>query len=105
MKKIYEYVESFVVIGLVLAGIGGISYHVFREGGWIESIMGTIWNLESRHLLIAIPVVIAAVVMFNVRRKGRPVHGKTSRLPDLVLYGIMIAGTYFIGRFIATGRL
>jgi hypothetical protein len=103
MKKIFEYMQSGIGIALILAGIGGLSYELFREGGWIETLLGTLWNIGTRHTLIVIPVVIAAAILFNSRkRKGNAVHGvhgRSSRLPDMVLYTIMAAGAYYTARF------
>ena len=54
MKQVLEYVQSFVMIGLVLSGIGGISYHMFRDGGWVEIIFGNIWDVSVEYPLIAL---------------------------------------------------
>jgi hypothetical protein len=103
MKKILEYMQSGIGIALILVGIGGISYELFREGGWIETLLGTLWNVGTRHTLIVIPVVIAALILFsNRKRKGTAVHGvhgRSSKLPDMVLYTIMAAGLYYTVRF------
>ena len=34
MKLIRDFLESFVIVVLVIAGIGGILYHLFRQAGW-----------------------------------------------------------------------
>ena len=105
MKQIVEFLESFVIVGLVLAGIAGISYNLFREEGWIEGILGNIWNFNIQYPLIAIPVTIGAIVMFRLWSRDKVVHGKTSKLPNLILYTLVIAGAYYIGRYAITGGL
>lgn len=105
MKQIVEFLESFVIVGLVLAGIAGISYNLFREEGWIEGILGKIWNFNIQYPLIAIPVTIGAIVMFRLWSRDKVIHGKTSKLPNLILYTLVIAGAYYIGRYAITGGL
>ena len=105
MKQIVEFLESFVIVGLVLAGIAGISYNLFREEGWIEGFLGNILNFNIQYPLIAIPVTIGAIVMFRLWSRDKVVHGKTSKLPNLILYTLVIAGAYYIGRYAITGGL
>ena len=103
MKKIVEFVQSFVVITLVLTGIGGLSYNLFRENGWMEAIVGKLWDIGTRHTLIAISMAIAATIVFMLWRQGKAIHGRTSKLPDLIVYAVMAAGVYFIGQYFITG--
>jgi hypothetical protein len=43
--------------------------------------------------------------MLSLWRRGRVIHGKTSKLPDMILYSLVIAGAYFIGHYAITGAL
>lgn len=105
MKKVVEFIQSFIVITLVLTGIGGLSYNLFRENGWMEAILGKLWNIGTRHTLFAISVAIIATIVFTIWRRGKAIHGRTSKLPDLIVYGVMAAGVYFIGYYFITGGL
>lgn len=103
MKQILEYLQSFAVIGLVLAGIGGLSYHMFKEDGWIENILGDIWDIGIQYPLIAIPVIVGAIFFGRMWREDRLTKGRHSKLPDLFIYGLMAAGVFFIGRLFIHG--
>jgi len=105
LKQIVEFLESFVIVGLVIAGIAGISYNMFRDDGWIAKGLGSVWNFEVQYPLIAIPVTIGAIVMFRLWSRDRVIHGKTSKLPNLILYALVIAGAYYVGRYAITGGL
>ncbi|MBX9812233.1 MAG: hypothetical protein K2Y16_11585 [Burkholderiales bacterium] len=105
MKPVVEFLESFVVVVLVLAGIAGLFYNLFRDNGWLGTVLGKIWDLETRYPLIAIPVTIGAIIMFRLWWRDKVIHGKTSRLPDFLLYALMAGGAYFIGRYAITGSL
>ncbi|MDP2164704.1 MAG: hypothetical protein Q8K21_10895 [Hydrogenophaga sp.] len=105
MKQVYEFLESFVVIALVLAGISGISYNLFRADGWLETVIGNIWSLGTQYIVIAVPVLVGAIVLFDLWRSGRVIHSKTSILPNLLLYSLIGAGVYYIGRYVVTGTI
>lgn len=105
MKQVVEYLQALATFALVLAGVGGLSYHAFREDGWIETAVGNIWQLEFQYPLIAVPLTIAAIVVFKLWRDGRIVHGRTSRLTGWLIYGLMAAGAYFIGSYALHGTL
>lgn len=105
MKQYLEFLESFAVILLVLAGLTGISYNLFRDDGWIESALGNIWDIEVQYPLIAVPVTIGAVVMGLMWRDNRLARGQRSKLPTYFLYLLMAAGAYYIGNYIVYGTL
>ena len=103
MKQYLEYLESFAVIVLVLFGIGGFSYHLFRDDGWVESIAGNLWDVSVQYPLIALPVIVAAVFLGKKWNEARIIHGRTTTLPDYVIYALMAAGLVFIVRYFWLG--
>jgi len=100
-----NYLQSFGTIILVLFGIGGFSYHSFRDDGWIEAALGNLWGATVQYPLIAIPVIIAAIFLGKMWNESRLTQGRTSKLPDLVINAFMIAGVVFIGRWFLYGTL
>ena len=105
MKQYLEYAESFAVLVLVLFGITGFSYHLFRDNGWIESALGNMWDVSVQYPLIALPVIVAAVYLGRLWNQSRLAHGRTSRLPDLLIYALMASGAVFIVRYFWYGNL
>jgi hypothetical protein len=103
VKQIYEYIYSFVTIGLVLAGIGGVAYNAFREGGWLGILFSKFVDVQLENPLIAIPVTIGAVVIGKMWRDNQIAKGRTSKLPDVFVYVIMAAGAFYLWRFFSTG--
>ena len=99
MKQYLEYAESFAVIILVLFGIGGFSYHLFRDGGWVETMAGNLWDVSVQYPLIALPVIVAAVFLGKMWNEARITHGRASKLPDFIIYALMLAGAIFVGRY------
>lgn len=105
MNRLVEYVQSFAVIGLVLFAVVGISYHLFRDDGWIETILGGVWGAAIRYPLIVLPAILAAVWFGMMWSEKRSAHGTTSKIPDIFIYLLMAVGLVFFGRWIAYGTL
>ncbi len=105
MKQYLEFLESFVVIALVLAGLAGISFNLFRDDGWVEKVFGNIWELHVQYPLIAIPVTIGAIILGTMWRDNRVAKGQRSKLPTYLLYALMLAGVYYVGHYAIRGTL
>lgn len=105
MKQTYEYLVSLATITLVVAGIGGVSFHAFRDRGWIELMLNRIWSFQLDYPMIAIPLTLTAAFAFNAWRNHHLVHGRVSRVPAMLIYCLMGAGAYFLGQFALHGVL
>lgn len=103
MKQALEYINSFVTITLILAGLGGVSYNLFKEGGWLGVILGKWWSAQMAHPMIALPVTIAVVVIGKLWIDHNRAKGHTSKVPDVMVYVIMAAGVFFFYRLIVDG--
>lgn len=103
MKQIFEYVQSVVIIALVLAGIGGLSWRTFKQEGWLGSLLDRTWDAIVDHPMVTIPVLIAIFVIGKLWHDHQVEKGHTSKLPNLFLYGVMAAGVYFIWQLVSTG--
>jgi hypothetical protein len=103
VKQIFEYIQSFLTIGLLLAGLGGVAYHMFKENGWLGRILGKIWDVQMENPVIAIPLTLAVLFIGKMWYDHNRAKGYTSKLPDVLIYVIMAAGVYFIYEFISLG--
>ena len=105
MKEALIYLQSLAVMALVLMGLTGISYNLFREGGWIENVLGNVWGYTMQYPLIVIFVIVAAILLGSWWRHDHKTRGHKRLAPTIVLYLIMAAGAFFIGRLILYGKL
>jgi hypothetical protein len=103
VKQVFEYIQSFVTIGLLLAGLGGVAWHMFKENGWLGKILGKIWDVQMQNPVVAIPLTLAVLFIGKLWYDHNRAKGYTSKLPDVLIYVIMAAGVYFIYEFIAQG--
>lgn len=105
LKQVFEYVVSFITITLILAGIGGVSYHTFKEGGWFGVFLGKMWDVHLEHPVIAIPVTLAVLFIGKMWYDHNRSTGHTSKLPNVIIYVVMAAGVYFTWVFVNQGSL
>lgn len=98
-----EFIISFFVITLVLFGLGGISYNLFREDGWVEQVFGDIWEISIQYPLIAIPMIVGGALLGSMWRDNRIARGQRSKIPTYIVYLMMVAGIYYIWVFARTG--
>ncbi len=99
MNQVFEYLKSFISIVLMLAGIGGVCWDLFKEGGWLGKILGKFWYAQLNYPMIAIPVTIAVVVLGKMWHDRQVEKGYTSKLPAVLIYLVMAAGVYYLWRF------
>jgi hypothetical protein len=105
MRETLIYLESFVVMMLVLTGLAGIAYNLFRDGGWIEKGIGNVFGYTMQYPLIVIFVAAGALVLAKWWRHDHATRGHERLAPTVILYLIMAAGVYFIGHFALYGTL
>jgi hypothetical protein len=95
-------VESLITIVLVLAGVTGISYRTFRDGGWFMQGFGKLVDAYVTYPLIAIGATIALYFVYRAWHLSMS-QGRTGKKFDFVVYGLMAAGIYFIGHYVVSG--
>jgi hypothetical protein len=78
---------------------------LFKDNGWIEAVVGNLWDVSIQYPLIALPVIVAAVFLGKRWNQSRIAHGRFSKLPDLVIYALMASGAVFIFRYFWFGNL
>jgi len=103
LKQVLEYVSAFVTITLILAGLGGVSYNMFKDHGWLGMILGKWWEAQLANPVIAIAVTIAVFIVGKLWYDHNQATGHTSKLPDVLIYIIMAGGVYFLYQFVVNG--
>ncbi len=103
MKEALEQLQSFVVMALVLTGLGGIGYHLVREGGWIERFLGNLWGYTMKYPLVVVVVIVGVIGIAWWWRHDPTTRGSQSRPATVILYVVMAAGAYFIGHLLLYG--
>jgi phosphate/sulfate permease len=102
LKQFFAVVESMVTVALVLAGVVGVSYRSFREGGWFSQAFGKVVDAYVSYPLVAIAVTVALYFVYRSWH-ARRLMGQGGKIFDYLVYVLMAAGIYFIGHFVLRG--
>jgi hypothetical protein len=104
VKQFFAFVESLITIVLVLAGVAGIGFNVFREGGWLTQGAGRLADVYLDYPLAALGATVAIWFAYRTWRDRRS-QGKGGKAFDYLVYVFMAAGIYFIGHYVLTGKI
>jgi hypothetical protein len=105
MKALFSLLGSLLVGGLVLLGIGGVAYHLFREDGWLSQGMGALWEAHYQAPVLTIILIIAAFFVFRTLYTAQIGGKRDSKIPDFVLFAFIAVGIFFFGRWLTTGSI
>lgn len=87
-------------MGLMLVGIFGITFELFRENGWISKLLGDLIDSTANMLLIV--VALLGLWLLN-RIFSSPGKSETTRAGDIPMYAMMAVGAFYIYRLITSG--
>jgi hypothetical protein len=91
-------VLGFLVVGLVLMGIGGTIYKVISPDGWLAQAFGR--SLSAGAAALGSLVMITALAWFS-RGWAAPRH--RSRVSDFMVYGFAVAGFLYLAQLCLKG--
>ena len=99
-KEFFQLILSFIYVIFVIAGISGISYSLFRPGGWVSSWLGSVWSMEIHFLVMAIPVLIISIIVIKKWLNGLFASSKGDTFVNILMSILLLAGIYFTGRYL-----
>jgi len=105
MKKILTLLGMLLVGALILLGIGGIAYHLFRDQGWLSRGLGALWEAQYEAPIITTVLIVAAFFVFRALYKTEIGGKRDSKVPDFVLFAFIATGIFFLGRLLTTGHI
>jgi hypothetical protein len=91
-----------LLFSLLLLGFGGVIYKALRSGGWLESLLSSVW---AQHPTMAALTLVAALGLAAGARRyldNRLMFGKRG---DLLVYGCLALGLFFAFKLVVTGAL
>lgn len=87
-------------MGLMILGLIGIAIEIFREDGWLKTLLAKLF--ESTTTMLFIPVIIFVLWLLN-RMMSSNKKGEINKSGDLPMYIMMGIGAYYLFRLITTG--
>jgi hypothetical protein len=103
--KLLTILGALLVGTLVLLGIGGTAYHMFRDDGLIAKGLGALWEAQYQAPVITIITVLAGIYVAKVLYDSQIGGKRNSKIPDLVLFTFVGVGIFFLYRLIVTGSI
>lgn len=94
-----------LVGGLILLGIGGVAYHLFRDGGWISQGLGALWEAQYQAPVMTLVLIVAAFFVIKALHSAQSTDKRESKLPDFILFTFIAVGIYFFGRWLTSGHI
>lgn len=91
-----------LLFSLLVLGFGGVLYKALRSGGWVESVLGQIWE---QHPIAAIVVLLATLAggTWGTRLlEHLPLYGKRG---DMLVYCCLALGLFFAFKLVVTGSV
>lgn len=93
---------AMIRMALMLVGIFGITYELFRENGWLSKLLGNIFDSSANMLIAAL--VLIGLWLLN-RWVSLPHKQDKMSVGDIPMYAMMAVGVYYLYHLFNTGRL
>lgn len=103
--KLLTTLGSLLVGALIMLGIGGTAYHLFRENGLLSRALGALWNAQYEAPAMVVILIIAAFFVFKALRGVQVGNRNESRIPDFILFAFIATGIFFLGRLLTSGHI
>ncbi len=97
-----KLVVALVCFFLTLSGVAGLAYKIFNPDGWLVQALGLVWDLELHYSLMAVPVLIAAIVLGKMLLSGF-FNNISGTIGNWLTGAFMALGVYFIVRLFFYG--
>jgi hypothetical protein len=89
---------GFVMVALVVTGIGGTIYKVISPEGWVAQAFGR--SISAGAAALGSLLVIAALAWFS---RGWSSPRNRNRFSDLLVYGFAAAGFAYLATYLSKG--
>lgn len=89
-------------MALMLIGIFGITYELFREDGWLSNLLGDVFDSSANMLIAAL--VLLGLWLLN-RWVSSPHKQDKISMGDIPMYAMMAVGLYYLYHLFNSGRL
>lgn len=105
MRALFTLLGSLLVGALIMLGIGGVAYHLFREDGWMSQGLGALWDAQYEAPVMTLVLIIAALFVIKALHSAQMGGQRGSKLADLVLFTFIAIGIFFFGRWLTSGHI
>ncbi|MGQ0578591.1 MAG: hypothetical protein ACT4PQ_06720 [Betaproteobacteria bacterium] len=91
-----------LLFSLLVLGFGGLLYTAVRSGGWLESVLGSIWDQHPTVAIVTLLAVLAGSIWGTRLFDRLPLFGRRG---DMLVYCCLALGVFFAFKLVVTGSL
>lgn len=100
MKRLLRDIGYFVILCLMIIGVGGLVYNAVGKDGWIGRFLGGVLDQGFGTILA---VVIGLAVGGWLTRRWFIASQRHALFNDFLMYGMVALGVLFLGRWFMQG--
>ena len=97
-----QTVFHLLLFSLLVLGFGGLLYKGLRAGGWVETVLGGIWDQYPTVTIVAILTALAGAIWGTRLFDRLPLFGRRG---DMLVYCCLALGLFFAFKLVVTGSL
>lgn len=91
-----------LLFSLLVLGFGGLLYKALRSGGWVEGVLGSIWEQHPAAAIVTLLAALAGATWGTRLFDRLPMFGKRG---DMLVYCCLALGLFFAFKLVVTGSL
>lgn len=103
VQEFAQTVLQLLMVSLLLLGIGGLTFKVLGEDGWLPSLLAAAWNSGPGYLFAATVALLVGGSWVNRALYRRP--AALNRSADALFYGCFALGVFFAARLFIGGTI
>jgi hypothetical protein len=91
-----------LLFSLLVLGFGGVLYNALRSGGWVQSVLGQIWDQHPIAAIVVLLATLAGATWGTRFLEHLPLYGKRG---DMLVYCCLALGLFFAFKLVVTGSV
>jgi hypothetical protein len=91
-----------LLFSLLVLGFGGLLYKALRSEGWVESVLGRIWDQHPIAAIVTLLATLAGATWGTRLFERLPLYGKRG---DMLVYCCLALGLFFAFKLVVTGSV
>ena len=91
-----------LLFSLLVLGFGGLLYKALRSEGWVEGVLGRIWDQHPIAAIVTLLATLAGATWGTRLFERLPLYGKRG---DMLVYCCLALGLFFAFKLLVTGSV
>ncbi|RPI45171.1 MAG: hypothetical protein EHM59_10855 [Betaproteobacteria bacterium] len=96
MGSLLRDIGYFVILCLMVVGVGGVIYHAIGRDGWIEQFIG---GVLGQGITTALVILAGVVYAGWLIRRWLIATQRNALFNDILMYGMVALGLVFVVRW------